>query len=150
HDVAPAVISRQNEPARRMNRYVTGHPRRMLLVELAQIAGHPINRERGHAAAFLPGELPALVGGVKKPPLRINGEKRRVRDPFDRHGVFQFPAVRVPSININSLALAVRLFAEVEEQTACFFYPVLGGGRKGKRERRRAGNLDELASRELI
>src|SRR5262245_52560262 len=44
HDAAPAVIGRQNEPARRMNRYVTGHARRMLLVELAQTAGLSINR----------------------------------------------------------------------------------------------------------
>jgi hypothetical protein len=150
HDVAPAVIGRQNESARRMYRDVTGHSRRMPLIELAQIAGLLINRERGHAAAFLPGEGAAFVGGVKKPPLRINGEKRRVRDPFDRHGVFQFPAVRVHSININALALAVRVCTDVEEQTVSFFRPVLSGGRNRMRERRRARNFDELASRELI
>src|SRR5262249_60395944 len=138
------------EPAGRMTGYVTGPARRMLLVELAQIAGLPINRERGPAAALLPGELPALVGGVKKPPLRINGEKRRVRDPFDRRGMFQFSAVRIHSININALALAVRIRADVEEQFGRLFRSVLGGGRNRMRDRRRAANFDELASCELI
>src|SRR5262245_1890246 len=112
-----------------MNRDVTGHARRMPLVKLTQIAGLPINRERGHAAALPPGELAALVGGVKKPPLRIDCEKRRVRDPFDSRGVFQLPAVRVHSININALALAVSVRADVKEQTVSFFRPVLTGGR---------------------
>src|SRR5262249_3384237 len=64
HYAAAAVIGRQDEFARRMNRDMAGHAGRMLFVELPQIARLLVYRERGHASAFLARELSAFIGGV--------------------------------------------------------------------------------------
>src|SRR5215813_8128134 len=118
----------------------------MLLVELAQIARFLINRERGHAAALPAGELPALVGGVQEPPLRVDREKRRIRDAFDRRGALQFSASQIHSININALALAARVRADVEQQFVRLpLRSVLGGGDR-LREGSHTGCFNKLTS----
>jgi len=108
-----------------------------LLVELGQLAGLHVQRERRHAAAPFAVERGDFVDRVKELAVRVNFEERRVFQAVHGAEFFQAAVLQVELKQVNALLVGGRVAAKTDQ----------GSGRCSGRLAKRNGQAKRGESR---